>query len=61
MVLMPSGLPCTPCTPCTGEELSAVPWTQLGWTGIAYQSASPPVVINSKAQAGIPMEHSRYR
>lgn len=37
-----------------GEELSAVPWTQLGWTGIAYQSASPPVVINSKAQVLTP-------
>ena len=37
-----------------GQMLSAVPWTQLGWTGIAYDSASPPVVINGQAQVVTP-------
>lgn len=34
--------------------MSAVPWTQLGWTGIAYDSAAPPVVINARAQVVTP-------
>eukprot|EP00439_Symbiodinium_sp_Y106_P078105 s377_g16.t3 len=33
-----------------GTTVRAVPWTDLGWAGIAYDSASPPVVINSEAQ-----------
>ncbi|CAE7652736.1 Tgfbi [Symbiodinium sp. CCMP2456] len=33
-----------------GTTVRAVPWTELGWAGIAYDSASPPVVINSEAQ-----------
>eukprot|EP00434_Breviolum_minutum_P006445 symbB.v1.2.005689.t1/scaffold334.1/size226555/12 len=37
-----------------GQQLSAVPWTKLGWTGIAYQSASPPVVVNGEAQVVTP-------
>eukprot|EP00913_Durusdinium_trenchii_P006742 g6338.t1 len=37
-----------------GGVVSAVPWTQLGWTGIAYQSAAPPVVINERAQVVTP-------
>ena len=36
-----------------GSTLRAVPWTDLGWSGIAYDSASPPVVINSEAQVMI--------
>ncbi|CAJ1357845.1 unnamed protein product [Effrenium voratum] len=37
-----------------GASVQAVPWTNLGWNGIAYDSASPPVVINSIAQVTKP-------